>query len=502
MTPTINVIGLGSGDENQLTLGAWKTIQAADPLYVRTDKHPVVGYLKQNGAAVRSFDDVYESKRSFDDVYASIVDELLRLAKASEKPVVYAVPGHPMVAESTTRLLRERCAEEGVRLSVSGGESFLDQAFSRFGFDPIEGFALFDATALPASGASLDPRMHALIAQVYDAHTASDAKLFLMGAYPDDHEVVVGHELGVAGRETIVKVPLYELDRLDGYGNLSLVWVPRTNEEAVRMRSFERLREIVDILRSPDGCPWDREQTHASIRKNLIEETYEVLETIDDDDPAAMCEELGDLLLQIMLHSQMEAETGAFDVYDVIEGLNGKLIRRHPHVFGGAGAEDADEALRNWNAMKAEEKRSKGIDTERQSVLAGVPRDLPALMKAYKLQKKAAGVGFDWERPEDVYAKVEEEIAELRQASEDERLGEVGDLLFAVVNLARLMRIDPEEALSATNRKFSERFGYIEEQLRLKGKTFDQTGLTEMENLWQEAKKLSKNARWQKDFPD
>jgi tetrapyrrole methylase family protein/MazG family protein len=495
MSPSITVVGLGSGDENQLTLGVWKTLQAADPLYVRTDKHPVVDYLRTNGVTVHSFDGLYESHRSFAEVYDCIVDELFRLAAASQRTIVYAVPGHPMVAESTTRLLRERCAGEGVELTVAGGESFLDQAFSRFGFDPIEGFALFDATALPAGGAGLETRMHTLIAQVYDTHTASDAKLFLMNAFPDDHEVVVGHELGVAGRERIVRAPLYELDRLEGYGNLSLVWVPRTEEESVRIRTFERLREIVDILRSPDGCPWDREQTHATIRKNLIEETYEVLETIDDDDPAAMCEELGDLLLQIMLHSQMEAETGAFDVYDVIAGLNDKLIRRHPHVFGELGANDADEALRNWNEMKAEEKRNKGIDVEQLSVLAGVPRDLPGLMKAYKLQKKAAQVGFDWERTEEVYAKIEEELAELKEASDDERAGELGDLLFAVVNLARFLRIDPEEAIASTNRKFIERFGYIESQLRLKGQNFDQTGLPEMEKMWQEAKKLSKNAR-------
>ncbi|GAA3411747.1 nucleoside triphosphate pyrophosphohydrolase [Paenibacillus hodogayensis] len=494
MSPSITVVGLGSGDENQLTLGAWKTLQSADPLYVRTDRHPVIDYVTRNGVKVHPFDSLYEANDSFESVYEAIVDELLRLARNSSSGIVYAVPGHPMVAESTTRLLRERCPQEGVALTVTGGESFLDQAFSRFGFDPIEGFSLFDATALPASGAAVDPRMHALIAQVYDAHTASDAKLFLMSVYPDDYEVTVGHELGLAGRETIVTVPLYELDRLDGYGNLSLIWVPRTDAEAVRNRSFERLREIVDILRSPDGCPWDREQTHASIRKNLIEETYEVLETIDDDDPEAMCEELGDLLLQIMLHSQMEAETGAFDVWDVIAGLNEKLIRRHPHVFGDLGADDADEALRNWNAMKAEEKKRRGIDPQQQSALAGVPRDLPGLMKAYKLQKKAAQVGFDWERIEEVYAKVEEELAELKEAPEDQRLEELGDLLFAVVNLSRFLRIDPEEAIASTNGKFVRRFGYIESQLRLKGQKLDQTGLQEMEFLWQEAKKLSKNA--------
>lgn len=493
MQATIIVVGLGSGDENQLTLGVWKMLQSAETVYARTENHPVIDYLKENGVPIRSFDSVYEAHRSFTDVYDAIVNELLNQARAAGGEIVYAVPGHPMVAETTTKLLLERCPQEGIGIGIMGGESFLDQAFMRFGIDPIDGFALYDATNLP-DGAGPDPRLHTLIAQAYDTHTASDVKLWLMNTFPDDYEIVVGHELGVAGREWLVKVPLYELDRLEGYGNLSLIWVARSEHDALRMRSFERLREIVEILRSPGGCPWDREQTHATIRKNLIEETYEVLETIDDDDPDAMCEELGDLLLQIMLHSQMEAEAGTFDVFDVIEAINEKLIRRHPHVFGEQDAADAEEALQRWDAMKAEEKRRKGIDVETLSVLAGVPRDLPGLMKAYKLQKKAAKVGFDWERAEEVYAKIEEELRELKEAPEDERAGELGDLLFAVVNLARFMKIDPEEALASTNRKFTERFGYIERKLRSQGKTPEQTSLQEMDQLWEEAKKLSKNA--------
>jgi tetrapyrrole methylase family protein/MazG family protein len=335
---------------------------------------------------------------------------------------------------------------------------------------------------------------------VYDTYTASDVKLSLMDVYPDDYPVMVGHALGVSGQEQLVQVPLYELDRVEGYGNLSLVWVPRSEREEIQNRTFGRLHKIVQILRSPEGCPWDREQTHASLRKNLIEETYEVLETIDDDDPDAMCEELGDLLLQVMLHAQMEEETGAFNVYDVVETLNEKLIRRHPHVFGQTKADNADEALVNWNEMKAEEKRKKGIDVQQLSVLSGVPRDLPGLMKAWKLQKKAAHVGFDWSDVREVLGKVQEEMAELQEAMKEERpegkkhqMEELGDLLFALVNLARFLQVDPEEALALTNVKFVKRFSYIEEQLRLRGISFDQTDLPVMEAYWQEAKKVLKN---------
>ncbi|UUZ91680.1 nucleoside triphosphate pyrophosphohydrolase [Paenibacillus sp. P25] len=497
--PQITVVGLGTGDENQLTLGVWKKLQAAGAkpgaLLLRTKEHPMVSLLDHHGLRYETFDGIYEANAAFEDVYEAIASESLQRARqAPETELLYAVPGHPMVAEKTVQSLRERCAQEGVLLALMGGESFLDQAFLRLGFDPIEGFQSLDATAL--SAADLNPRMHTLIGQVYDGLTASDVKLTLMELYPDDYLVTVGHALGVAGEERVREVPLYELDRVEGYGNLSLVWVPRTELDAVRNRTFQRLEEIVAILRSPEGCPWDREQTHQSLRKNLIEEAYEVLETFDEDDPDHMREELGDLLLQIMLHSQIEAEEGSFTVYDVIEGLNEKLIRRHPHVFGEMTAEDADEALSNWQQIKDEEKRQKGIDPEAQPLLSGIPREPPGLMRAYKLQKKAAQVGFDWSTLEEVLPVVESELEEVKEAiakfGKAEQQEELGDLIFAIVNLARFLKIDPEEAMSDANRKFFERFGYIERELRLNGKSFDQTDLQEMESLWQEAKKVLK----------
>jgi tetrapyrrole methylase family protein / MazG family protein len=498
MAAQITIVGLGTGDENQLTLGVWKKLQKASKLYLRTEDHPVVRMLAENQVAFETFDAIYETHDRFEQVYEAIAGELIRLAQTHQQEIIYAVPGHPMVAESTVQLLKERCPQENIALELLGGESFLDQAFLRFGFDPIEGFQLLDATSLGRY--SFNPLLHTIIGQVYDLYTASDVKLGLMEAYPDDYPVIVGHALGIAGQEQLMEVPLYELDRVQGYSNLSLIWVPRSGKDELLNRTFSRLHEIVQILRSPEGCPWDREQTHASLRKNLIEETYEVLETIDDDDPDAMCEELGDLMLQVLLHAQMEEETGTFTVYDVIETLNEKLIRRHPHVFGSNKAENADEALVNWNAVKTEEKRKRGVDLQQLSVLSGVPRDLPGLMKAWKLQKKAAVVGFDWSDIRDVFGKVEEELAELKEVmdadtaeAKQHQMEELGDLLFAIVNLARFLKVDPEDALAQTNIKFVKRFSYIEEQLRIRGISFDQTDLPEMEAYWQEAKKVLKD---------
>lgn len=497
MAAQITIVGLGTGDEDQLTLGVWKKLQNAQRIYLRTQDHPMVRLFASNQIAFETFDHLYESNARFEDVYEAIAGQLIQSAQEKQGEIVYAVPGHPMVAEAAVQLLRDRCPQLGIGISIMGGESFLDQAFLAFGFDPIDGFQLLDATSL--NRFSLNPLMHTIIGQVYDTFTASDVKLSLMEIYPDDYPVVAGHSLGVKGQQQLHEVPLHELDHVKGYGNLSLVWVPRSQREEHLNRSFGRLHEIVGILRSPEGCPWDREQTHASIRKNLIEETYEVLETIDDDDPEAMCEELGDLMLQVMLHSQIEEETGAFTVYDVIETLNEKLIRRHPHVFGANKAGNADEALGNWNEMKAEEKLMKGIDVREQSVLSGVPRDLPGLMKALKLQKKAAQVGFDWSEAREVLGKVEEELNELKQAieskeadAEQNRQEELGDVLFSIVNLARFLHVDPEEAIAQTNRKFIQRFSYMEQQLRLRGISFEQTDLSDMENYWQEAKKVLK----------
>lgn len=489
---SITVVGLGSGDEDQLTLGIWRRLQEAEHVYLRTAHHPVLQRLfAAHGLNYETFDHIYESKSSFPEVYEAIAEQLIQAARASAGDIVYAVPGHPMIAEATVQLLREKAAAANINLTILGGESFLDQAFLRLGFDPIAGFQLLDGSDFNA--ALLQPQLHVIVAQVYDTYTASDVKLGLMTVYPDDFPVVVAHALGVQGEERIARVPLYEMDRLKGYGNLSLIWVPATDEDAVRNRQFSRLKEIVTQLRSPDGCPWDRAQTHRSIRANLIEETYEVLETIDDDDPVAMCEELGDLLMQIMLHAEMEAEMGTFNIDDVVATLNEKLIRRHPHVFGDVEAGDATEALQLWQKIKAEERQEKS-DQQPASILDGIPRELPSIMKALELQKRAAKVGFDWEELADVFTKLAEECAELQDVAYDPELQErqmeeLGDALFALINVARFMNIDPDAALAQANRKFLRRFSYIEQKLRLKGRDFEHTNLIEMEAWWQEAKR-------------
>lgn len=260
--------------------------------------------------------------------------------------------------------------------------------------------------------------------------------------------------------------------------------------------SFEDLLEIMAKLRGENGCPWDREQTHESLRIYMIEETYEVLEALDSGDKGRFCNELGDLLLQIVFHAQIAKENGDFDIGDVTTEVCKKLITRHPHIFGDVKADTPEKVLENWEAIKKKEKNIKS----QTGVLRDVPKNLPALMRSYKVQEKAAQVGFDWDDIEDVFRKVEEEIRELRdvyKSNNVERItDELGDAFFALVNLARFLNVQPELALNGTIAKFIKRFEYIEQQSSKAGKKLEEMTLPEMDELWNEAKiQLSDNQK-------
>ena len=248
--------------------------------------------------------------------------------------------------------------------------------------------------------------------------------------------------------------------------------------------AFARLVEIMQRLRAPGGCPWDREQNFDSIKPYLLEETYEVLDAIDARDWNALAEELGDLLLQPVFFAQMASEEGRFDITDSLNAINSKLIRRHPHVFAEGDAKTADDVKRRWDEIKAEEK------PERKGLLDGIPRALPGLVEAQQIASRAAGAGFDWENIEQVFEKLDEEVNELREANTPDAIeNEVGDLLFVIVNIARFLKVDPEQALRRTNAKFRRRFAHVEKGLASQGKTPRDATIEEMETLWQDAKR-------------
>ena len=254
------------------------------------------------------------------------------------------------------------------------------------------------------------------------------------------------------------------------------------------MTKFQSLLDIVERLRAPGGCPWDREQTHASLKRNLLEECYEVLEAIDSNDPQALAEELGDILVQVAFHADIARENGEFSVEEVLAHINEKLVRRHPHVFGSETAADASEVERNWERIKQAERKSQG---ERKSVVDGIPRDLPALTYAQLLQDRVGRAGFEWDDISGVLDKLVEEVEELRRASnQDERVHELGDVMFTIVNLSRWVDIHAEDALRQANARFRSRYLSMEALAAQRGLDFDSLPLMQKEALWQEAKQL------------
>jgi tetrapyrrole methylase family protein / MazG family protein len=485
MTKKIEIVGLGAGDLEQLPLGVYKKVTKAQHLYLRTKEHPVIDELVKDGLKFTSFDSVYEKHEQFEAVYLEIASVLLE--KAASEEVIYAVPGHPLVAERTVQLLLEKGQEAGIEIVIGGGQSFVDALFQSLKIDPIDGFQLLDGTSLNAE--DVKQSQHIFISQVYDQFVASEVKLTLMEKYPDDYMVTIVTAAG-SKQEEVMTVPLYELDRQVKVNNLTSVYIPPVKDEKILFKNFSKLREIISVLRGPNGCPWDKEQTHESLKRYLIEETYEVIEAIDQGDIDHLIEELGDVLLQVMLHAQIGEDEGYFSIADVIEGISEKMVRRHPHVFGSVEVENTAEVLQNWEEIKKQEKGE--VDS---SLLDGVSYSLPNLIRAFELQKKAAKVGFDWQEISPALEKVKEELqefeAELDGMNGQSELAkkEFGDLLFAFVNVARFLKIHPEEALFETNAKFVRRFQFIEKRVSESGRKFTDFSLDELDQFWDEAKR-------------
>jgi tetrapyrrole methylase family protein/MazG family protein len=473
---SIIVVGLGPGDSRYLTREAWEVLEATSEVWLRTERHPTVAELPSH-LTVHSFDALYEEAEDFSQVYEAIASEVLRLGQRSEG-VIYAVPGHPLVGEATVTRLLSRAEGAGLAVHVVEGLSFVEPTLTALQVDALAGLQVCDAVEIASLyHPPLNPDLPALLAQLYSRALAADVKLTLMNQYPDDHEVVLVHAAGISDQR-LVRLSLHELDRQD-VEHLTTLYVP----PLPGVTSFEGLQNTMAHLRAPDGCPWDREQTHESLRGTLLEEAYEVAAAIDVGDLRALQEELGDLLLQVLIHTQIATEEGEFKMEAVIGGIDSKLKHRHPHVWGGRKVSGTGEVLQRWEQLKREEKG------EKRSVFDGVPAALPALQQADTYSRRAARVGFDWSGAGDVADKVREEIAEVEEADTPEaREAEVGDLLFAAVHWARWLKVDPEVALRQANARFARRFRAMERMTRERGLDMTALGIDALEALWQEAK--------------
>lgn len=478
---TLTLLGLGPGSIDDISMRGWRTVAEASLVCLRTERHPCVPHLPA-GPEYRSFDALYEQYADFADVYTAIIDQVMAVAR--ERDVVYAVPGDPFVGEATTGRLIALAQEESIPVEVVSGISFIEPMLRSVQVDALDGLQILDGLILAAQHhPPINPEYPALIAQVYSRDVASNIKLTLMNQYPDDFAVQLIHGAGTAQAHAEA-LPLYEIDRSTHINHLTSLYLPPLGPYT----SFEAFQEIIAHLRAPEGCPWDRKQTHQSLRPYLIEEAYEVLEAIDRDDPQALAGELGDLLLQIVLHTQIAIEDGEFYMTDVLEYVNRKMIRRHPHVWGQVDvADNPDRVVANWEQIKQSERTENG--DSHKSLLDGIPAGLPALMVAYKYTARAAKVGFDWPDLEGVRQKAQEEMAEILTAESDaHQAQEIGDLIFVLVNWLRWLDVeDPESLLREVNQKFYRRFQYVETHA---SRPLADLTLADMDALWDDAKAL------------
>jgi tetrapyrrole methylase family protein / MazG family protein len=359
MPARIVVVGLGPGRAEYLSLGALDALRRAALVLGRPSHHPAVSELGGLGVSFESLDWVYETSGNMPEVYARLADEVLSAASKNDGTIAYAVPGHPLVAEASVGNLLAQARGRGVEVEVIASVSAVELCLLRLGFDPLRGVRVADAQAVPR----LDPATATLFMQLDQRMLASDLKLSLLEIYPSEHEVTLLHAVGDPEQEWLARVPLSEMDRRDDFDHLTSLFVPPL-PEAQRPVLLQDLVDIMARLRSPGGCPWDLEQTHESLKPCLEEEAQEVLEAIDAQDPPHLCEELGDVLLQVLFHAQLASEVGDFDIRDILKGLRDKLIERHPHVFGEVKIATAAEVLVAWDQIKRRARVARLSDSE------------------------------------------------------------------------------------------------------------------------------------------
>jgi len=373
---TITIVGLGPGDPALLTRQAWELLSSAEEVYLRTGRHPTVAGLPA-AVVMHTFDSLYQEASDFASVYASITARVLALAKRPQG-VIYAVPGHPLVGEATVMALLEQAPAQGLPVKIVAGLCFIEPVLTALKVDGMTGLQVADALDVALRlHPPLNPDAPALLGQLYSRELAGDVKLTLMNQYPDEHPLHLVHAAGTT-QERVEHIPLYALDHSQQIGHLTALYIPPLPQAS----GLESFQETIARLRGPGGCPWDQQQTHQSLRRGLLEETAEVLDALDANDMNALCEELGDLLLHVVMQAQIATEEGDFSTADVIAGIESKIRRRHPHIFGQVQVSGVEQVLANWEAIKKGERETA---EKTQSVLDRVPFALPALAQGLGL---------------------------------------------------------------------------------------------------------------------
>lgn len=459
-----------------ITQAAWAAVADAKHLFLQTDRHPSANPVREAGLAYRTMDDLYESAEDFDALNGAIAQ---RLMEADD--CVYAVPGDGCFAQLDA--IRAACEASGAALSILPGVSYAKAAFPA-----LQSAHLCTANSLPNKP---DLAESLCIQEIDTWIAAGEVKLYLQRFYPDELPVTLA-TMQPDGSYRTETIPLDGLDRRNDFFAGSVLLVPPVPFFERSKYLYDDLCAILERLRAPNGCPWDREQTHQSIKRDLIEECYELCDAIDEEDDEHLIEELGDVLMQVVFHATIAKEQGRFDEDDVSDMLVKKLIYRHPHVFGSVTANSSAEVLQNWDALKASARH----ETTQTEAMCSVPKRFPALMRAAKVQKKARKVGFDWADAAEAFPKIAEETDEL---CESMRSGagiaeEAGDLLFAVVNVVRLLGLDAEQVLHDATDKFIDRFDRMERLVLRDGKKLSDMTLAEQDVYWNRVKQAGSDA--------
>lgn len=454
-----------------LTRAAWDTVSYAKTLYLQTTEHPSAKPVLDAGLSYTSMDDLYESADDFDALNDAIATRLV-----SGGDCVYAVMGDGCFAQLPA--IEKAAKRKGFRVDVLPGVSYAKAAFPA-----VQDAQVFTARTLPNR---VDPDTALLVQELDSPIIAGDVKLALSEIYPDDWNVTLA-TMQPDGHYAMRTFPLSELDRRRTLFAGSVLYVKPCPFEARTRYGYYDLVTVMQRLRAPGGCPWDREQTHESLKGDLIEECYELNDAIDEQDDAHIIEELGDVLMDIVFHATIADEQGRFNQNDVADGIVKKMIYRHPHVFGTEKAESSEDVLKRWDELKQKEKNQK----TQKEVLCAVPKRFPALMRSSKVQKRARKVGFDWSDAFEALPKVYEELDELKAAMRGSGSvpEEAGDLLFALVNVVRLLGFDSEQLLHDATDKFITRFGKMEELAAADGKMLSDLPLSEQDRYWEKAKK-------------
>lgn len=465
----ITVIGCGI-DVQDISQRAWQIMLDCDKLVLQTDKLDIFTHINKL-REVLTCDSFYESCEDFDGLSQAIADHLCSL----EGEVCYAVFGSGL-DDTAVKAISEHCNKAGVPFKLIAGVSLADKACAECGLVGAKRVL----TATEACDAGFDAKDMLVITGIDSALIAGRIKCRLLDRYDGEQEAYVFDHNGVK------RIELYQMDRLDGFYHTTALVVPPLRFEELTSYGTDDLLHIMRTLRAPNGCPWDKEQTHQSLARYLIEEAYEVADAVENDDPYSLADELGDVLLQVVFHAQIASEHADFTYDDSVNAVCKKMIERHPHIFGNVKADTAEQVLANWESIKKEQRKQ--TDSE---VLKSIPRSLPALMRAEKAGDKARHAGFDFENKQEALLKLKEEIEEFILVMENDRESakeEMGDLLFSAVNLARKCGIQPEMALNKATDKFIDRFCRVEDAVNADGYRLSDIDMKTFDEYWDRLK--------------